>query len=49
MVDPIQTAEIKATGIAVFQRLGFRDAPFHQRILLILAALGFIGGNPHIV
>ena len=49
MVDPIQAAEIKATGIAILQRLGFRDAPFHQRILLIFAALGFIGGNPRIV
>ena len=49
VVDPIQAAEIKATGIAILQRLGFCNTPFYQRILLILAALGFIGSNPYIV
>ena len=49
MVNLIQIADAKPTGVAMLQGFTFRDAPFHQRILIAFASLGFVGGNADIV
>ena len=52
MIDLIQPAPVKPPVIADLQGLGLGDSPLHQGIAVvrvILAPMGFVGGNPDMV